>query len=128
MATRGSCSRFRCLRRPTAVLTRIRSPRRSTHTGDDWGDPSGLIVATCQKFGSWSAFRIDSGSSAIPLSFQSGVEYTPCSSVAGSGSGAVDRLADDLVDGQRVGPVHALARDAPAVADALRDRRVDHLA
>ena len=42
--------------------------------------------------------------------------------------GAVDRLADDLVDGQRVGPVHALARDAPAAADALRDRRIDHLA
>ncbi len=44
-ATRGSRRVFLALSEPSPVPTRMRSPSRVTHTGADWGEPSGMRVA-----------------------------------------------------------------------------------
>src|SRR5215475_10958546 len=47
MATRGFRWRFLSFTRPRAVLKRMRSPSRSTHTGVTCGAPSAPTVAMC---------------------------------------------------------------------------------
>ncbi len=61
-ATRPSRRVFRALREPSLVPTRMRSPSRSTQTGADCGEPSGMIVARWAKFGPSISFLTSSGS------------------------------------------------------------------
>src|SRR5438445_10089357 len=64
-ATRGSRRTLRGFVRPSAVLTRIRSPSRSTQTVVTCGEPSDIIVASCPKFGSVKSLRTPGESVAV---------------------------------------------------------------
>src|SRR5436190_13170684 len=66
---------FRAFRRPTAVFTRIFPSRRATHIGVDCGEPSGLTVATCQKFLPSNSLPTSSGSCAMSSPLVAGEEF-----------------------------------------------------
>jgi len=61
-ATRGSRRVFFALSEPSPVPTRMRSPSRVTHTGADWGEPSGITVARWAKLGPSKSCLTSSGS------------------------------------------------------------------
>src|ERR1700719_426814 len=50
-ATRGSRRVFLAFSEASPVHTTIRSPSRPIQTGTDCGEPSGMRVARCAKFG-----------------------------------------------------------------------------